>query len=308
MRGARLLQAIGMAVALALQSLAKRSRTRDICQGKVTIGITSRHACTQLHSALDRRVPCDSWYLHKSSQLAAQALQLLLTVGSPMNRDDLSRQELAMDPSSSVTPALSAAIDLDSVVKTLGTLRAVDDVSLHIAPGEIFGLIGPNGSGKTTLIRLILGLLHPTSGSVRILNHRISDQKIASAVGYMTQASALYSELSIAENLTFFGELYGLHGRRLHTRTREVLELVDLTERAHSPIQTLSGGMRQRVSLAISLVHQPRLLVLDEPTVGIDPELRRTFWDYFGMLAGRESPCSSRRTTWMRRHAAIAWA
>ena len=192
-----------------------------------------------------------------------------------------------MDHSSSDTLEVSNAVVLEHVVKTFGTLRAVDDVSLHIAPGEIFGLIGPNGSGKTTLIRLILGLLHPTSGSVRILNHRISDQKIASAVGYMTQASALYSELSIAENLTFFGELYGLHGRRLHTRTREVLELVDLTERAHSPIQTLSGGMRQRVSLAISLVHQPRLLVLDEPTVGIDPELRRTFWDYFGMLAGQ---------------------
>jgi ABC-2 type transport system ATP-binding protein len=111
------------------------------------------------------------------------------------------------------------------------------------------------------------------------------DQKIASSIGYMTQASALYSELSVLENLAFFGELYGLHGRFLRARTREILGLVDLTDRAHSPIQTLSGGMRQRVSLAVSLVHQPRVLVLDEPTVGIDPELRRTFWDYFGKLA-----------------------
>lgn len=176
---------------------------------------------------------------------------------------------------------------LDGVVKTFGTLRAVDDVSLQIAPGEIFGLIGPNGSGKTTLIRLILGLLHASSGTVRILGHRIPDQRIASAIGYMTQASALYSELSVVENVAFFGELYGMHGRLLHARTREVLELVDLTERAHSPIQTLSGGMRQRVSLAVSLVHQPRVLILDEPTVGIDPELRRTFWEYFAQL-GRQ--------------------
>ena len=190
-----------------------------------------------------------------------------------------------MDNASFVTPAKSDAITLDRVVKTFGTLHAVDNVSLQIASGEIFGLIGPNGSGKTTLIRLLLGLLHPTSGMVRILDHRMPDQKIASAIGYMTQASALYSELSVLENLAFFGELYGLHGRFLRARTREILDLVDLTERTHSPIQTLSGGMRQRVSLAVSLVHQPRVLVLDEPTVGIDPELRHTFWDYFGKLA-----------------------
>jgi len=174
---------------------------------------------------------------------------------------------------------------LDQVVKTYGPLRAVDNVSLHIASGEIFGLIGPNGSGKTTLIRVLLGLLHPTSGSVRILGRRVPDPRVALAIGYMTQASALYSELSVFENVAFFGELYGLHGRSLRARTSEVLELVDLTERARSQIQTLSGGMRQRVSLAASLVHQPRVLVLDEPTVGIDPELRRTFWDHFGRLA-----------------------
>lgn len=189
-----------------------------------------------------------------------------------------------MDQSSSVTPAVSAAIVLDSVVKTFGTLRAVDNVSLHIETGEIFGLIGPNGSGKTTLIRLLLGLLHPTSGTVQILGRHMPDQKLASSIGYMTQASALYSELSVVENLAFFGELYGLHRRLLRSRTAEVLELVDLTGRAQSPIQTLSGGMRQRVSLAASLVHQPRVLVLDEPTVGIDPELRRTFWEYFAQL------------------------
>jgi ABC-2 type transport system ATP-binding protein len=192
-----------------------------------------------------------------------------------------------MDQSPSVTPALDAAIVLDSVVKTFGALRAVDNVSLRIESGEIFGLIGPNGSGKTTLIRLLLGLLHPTSGTVRILGRRMPDQKVASSIGYMTQASALYSELSVVENLAFFGELYGLHGHNLRTRTAEVLELVDLTGRAQSPIQTLSGGMRQRVSLATSLVHQPRVLVLDEPTVGIDPELRRTFWQYFAQL-GRQ--------------------
>ncbi len=183
-----------------------------------------------------------------------------------------------------VPPFPADPIVLEHVTKTFGAVRAVDDLSLHIPAGEIFGLIGPNGSGKTTLIRLLLGLLRPTSGSVCVLGQRMPNWRAASSIGYMTQASALYGELSVRENLAFFGSLYGLRGQALDTRIQEVVELVDLTERTRSPIQTLSGGMRQRVSLACALVHHPRLLFLDEPTVGIDPELRHIFWDYFARL------------------------
>jgi ABC-2 type transport system ATP-binding protein len=110
------------------------------------------------------------------------------------------------------------------------------------------------------------------------------DRRVAREIGYMTQASALYNELSVRENLAFFGGLYGLRGRAQRQRIDEIVTLVDLTDRINAPVQTLSGGMRQRVSLACALIHRPRLLFLDEPTVGIDPELRHTFWDYFTQL------------------------
>ncbi len=178
----------------------------------------------------------------------------------------------------------SAPIVIEHVVKTFGSVRALDDVSLAVAPGETFGLIGPNGSGKTTLIRALLGLVQPTSGTIRVLGRAVPDRAVARQIGYMTQASALYAELSVAENLRFFGGLYGLRGRKLHVQIDQTLTLVELADRASAPVQTLSGGMRQRVSLACALIHQPRLLFLDEPTVGIDPELRVTFWDYFARL------------------------
>jgi len=177
-----------------------------------------------------------------------------------------------------------APVLVTEVVKQFGQVQALDHVSLRIAAGETFGLIGPNGSGKTTLIRLLLGLSSPTSGTVRVLGHAVPDRRVAGEIGYMTQASALYGDLSIHENLSFFGRLYGLHGNRLHQRIDEVLNLVELAERPKFAVSTLSGGMRQRVSLACALIHKPRLLFLDEPTVGIDPELRVAFWNYFGEL------------------------
>ncbi|MGH2514140.1 MAG: ABC transporter ATP-binding protein [Ktedonobacterales bacterium] len=177
-----------------------------------------------------------------------------------------------------------APVQLEAVVKTFGQTRALDGVTFTVLPGETFGLIGPNGSGKTTLLRLLLGLGRPTSGMVRVLGRVMPDRRVAAQLGYMTQASALYSELSVRENLAFFGSLYGLPRRTLNSRIPELLALVDLTDRAGSPVSQLSGGMRQRVSLACALTHQPRLLFLDEPTVGIDPELRHAFWDYFARL------------------------
>jgi ABC-2 type transport system ATP-binding protein len=184
----------------------------------------------------------------------------------------------------SATHTATAPIVLDRVVKRFGDVRALDSVSFNVEAGETFGLIGPNGSGKTTLIRLLLGLGRATSGSVRVLGRHMPDRKVASQIGYMTQSSALYGDLSVRENLAFFGTLYGLRNKALRTRIAETLALVDLSDRAAFTVQTLSGGMRQRVSLACALIHQPRLLFLDEPTVGIDPELRYAFWNYFAAL------------------------
>ncbi len=185
---------------------------------------------------------------------------------------------------SSSTKSAPLPIRVEHVVKTFGHLRALNDVSFQVQTGETFGIIGPNGSGKTTLIRLLLGLERATSGQVQIFGVEMPSRRVAVQIGYMTQVSALYNELSVCENLAFFARLYGLNGAQVRQRTEETLALVDLADRAASPVQALSGGMRQRVSLAIALIHQPRLLVLDEPTVGIDPELRHAFWDYFARL------------------------
>ena len=166
--------------------------------------------------------------------------------------------------------------------KHFGKICAVDGVDLSIKSGEIYGLIGPNGSGKTTLIRLCLGLLIPTDGAIRLLGKPIPNKAILSQVGYMTQASALYEELTVRENIAFFAAMCGSHEPAW---IEEALALVDLQDRASSPVRTLSGGLRQRTSLACSLAHRPRLLLLDEPTVGVDPQLRATFWSYFRSLA-----------------------
>jgi ABC-2 type transport system ATP-binding protein len=172
------------------------------------------------------------------------------------------------------------AVDVDNVVKSFGTLRALDGITLRVRQGEIYGLLGPNGSGKTTLIRAIVGLVAPDSGNVSVLGHRMPDLNILSSVGYMTQAAALYPDLSVEENLRFFAAISGADGN-----VTEVLKTVELEERRKSVVSTLSGGMRQRCSLACALVHHPRLLLLDEPTVGVDPQLRVQFWEHFRDMA-----------------------
>jgi ABC-2 type transport system ATP-binding protein len=169
-----------------------------------------------------------------------------------------------------------------SLQKSFGPVRAVDGIDLTIDVGEIYGLLGPNGSGKTTLIRLMLGLLKPDGGSVEVLGRPMPAKEILAQAGYMTQASALYADLTVRENLAFFAAMCGGATRQ---RIDEVLALVELGDRGGSLVRTLSGGMRQRASLACALVHQPRLLLLDEPTVGVDPQLRAAFWDYFRRLA-----------------------
>lgn len=166
-------------------------------------------------------------------------------------------------------------------------LKALDGLDMRVAAGEVYGLLGPNGSGKTTLMRLMAGLYRATQGSVRLLGVTMPNKQVLAQVGYMTQASALYEELTIRENVAFFAAMYGLReeGGRVAQRVDEVIALVELGERAHSLVRTLSGGMKQRASLACALVHRPRLLLLDEPTVGVDPQQRAGFWRYFRELA-----------------------
>jgi len=173
---------------------------------------------------------------------------------------------------------------VNQLVKQFGKLQAVNNLSLNIHAGETFGLIGPNGSGKTTLIRMLVGLILPTSGTIHIMNERIPSQKVAAHIGYMTQLSALYLDLTARENMQFFCNVYGLRGKEQKQRIMEMLERVDLADRIDDVVGHFSGGMRQRLSLACALVHHPSLALLDEPTVGVDPELRREFWDYFAQL------------------------
>jgi len=175
----------------------------------------------------------------------------------------------------------SPAIEAHQVIFRYGRLTVLDGLSLRIPAGTSFGILGPNGSGKTTLIRMLVGLLRPQAGTLRVLGEPPSP-RLSQRIGYMPQLSALYLELSVVENVNFFARMYGMtNPSQRREALEEVIRLVDLWERRKDPVLRLSGGMRQRVSLACALVHRPPLLLLDEPTVGLDPELRAAFWDHF---------------------------
>ena len=172
------------------------------------------------------------------------------------------------------------AVDVEGVVKQFGKQRALDGVTLRVRRGEVYGLLGPNGAGKTTLIRSLVGLVAPEAGTVSVLGQRMPQLEVLAHIGYMTQQAALYPDLSAEENVHFFGAIYGrVDG------VRDALELVDLWDRRKSVVSTLSGGMRTRCSLACALVHKPDLVLLDEPTVGVDPQLRVQLWDRFRKMA-----------------------
>lgn len=175
-------------------------------------------------------------------------------------------------------------IDCSDLTMKFGSITALDGIDLRIRYGENFGMLGPNGTGKTTLIRILCGLLKPTSGLAVVMGRKMPDRVNNPSIGYMTQMDALYNDLTVRENIKFFASIYGLKGKEREERIDEVLDVVRLTERQHSIVGTLSGGMKKRASMACVLVHRPRLLFLDEPTVGVDPGLRSQFWDYFREL------------------------
>ena len=180
--------------------------------------------------------------------------------------------------------ATGQAVVATGVRKRFGPVEALAGLDVQVRSGEIYGLLGPNGSGKTTFIRCLAGLLRPDAGSITVLGQRPLAAVQAGRVGYMTQAAALYGDLSIDENLSFFARLEGL--TNADDRAASVLRTVDLLDRRRSVVSTLSGGMRTRLSLAIALLHEPDLLLLDEPTVGVDPVLRQELWTHLRSLAG----------------------
>ena len=176
------------------------------------------------------------------------------------------------------------AISIEKLTFNYGRLKVINDISLEIPKGSSFGLLGPNGAGKTTLIRLLTGLLKPSSGSISCSGNPPSPAN-AKNIGYMPQMPSLYSELTVKQNIDFFARIYGMREKHQRfQRVDEVIKLVELWAKRNISITQLSGGMKQRASLACAIVHQPPLLFLDEPTVGLDPELRAHFWEYFARL------------------------
>jgi daunorubicin resistance ABC transporter ATP-binding subunit len=168
------------------------------------------------------------------------------------------------------------------LVKRFGKFTAVDDLSLTVEPGEIFGLLGPNGSGKTTTVNMVSGLSNPTSGQVRVMGYdlRTHTRQVRQILGSVHQETALYEELSAWTNLDFHADLFGVPAAQKQARIEKMLDLVQLSDRKNSRVSTFSGGMKRRLALARALLHDPQLIYLDEPTLGVDVQSRRALWDY----------------------------
>ncbi len=180
------------------------------------------------------------------------------------------------------------AVEMKGLTKKFGSFTALDNLNLSIEKGTIHGLLGPNGAGKTTAIKILCGLLKPSGGEGYVLGKKVPDRSILPDIGYMPQETALYLDLTVHGNLTLYGELFGLSKSRIAERERDLLDFVALQKWKDSLVSNLSGGMKHRVSLACSMIHEPKLLFLDEPTVGVDPELRASFWEYFDLLKKKE--------------------
>jgi ABC-2 type transport system ATP-binding protein len=185
------------------------------------------------------------------------------------------------------TAAIKPAIVVEDLTKHFGEFVAVDHVNFSVNPGEIFGWLGPNGAGKTTTIRMLLGLITPTSGKMSVLGFDPAKQTKAmqAQVGYMSQQFTLYNELTARENIRFYGQVYGLSSSELEQRQDELLRMAGLQDRANTLTGSLSGGWKQRLALGCAIVHRPRVVFLDEPTAGVDPISRREFWELIYNMA-----------------------
>lgn len=183
---------------------------------------------------------------------------------------------------------MTNVLEAKDLRKSFGDLQAVNGVSLHIAPGETYGLLGPNGAGKTTTISMIAGLLQADGGEVRVGGDLITPKAVGpkARMGLVPQELAIYPDLTAAENLAFFGRLYGMRGDDLKARVNRVLEVVGLTDRADDLTKEFSGGMKRRLNIGIGLLHSPELLILDEPTVGVDPQSRNAILEAVEELSG----------------------
>jgi len=194
--------------------------------------------------------------------------------------------EQARSPGS---PSPGQAVLIEDLVKRFGAFTAVDRVSLSVPKGEIFGLLGPNGAGKSTIIRMLCGILAPTSGRGSVIGFDMlrESERIKERIGYMSQKFSLYEDLTVEENIEFYGGIYGVRPERLAERRRWILEMANLAERAGSMTGQLAMGWKQRLALGCAVVHEPDMLFLDEPTAGVDPISRRNFWDLIYNVAGQ---------------------
>ncbi|MBI1318305.1 MAG: ATP-binding cassette domain-containing protein [Candidatus Hydrogenedens sp.] len=181
------------------------------------------------------------------------------------------------------------AIETRDLTRRFGKVTAVDRVNLRVEDGAIYGFLGPNGSGKTTLIRLLCGLLMPTEGTATVMGHDAAHEaeRIKQSIGYMSQQFSLYADLTVRENLNFYAGIYGIPRHLRRTRIDEVIGIVDIGPYVSRRAAQLSGGWKQRLALACSLLHEPKLMFLDEPTAGIDPVARRNIWNLLYELSGR---------------------
>lgn len=186
-----------------------------------------------------------------------------------------------------MTQSNTYAVETHDLSKQFDRFTAVDRVSFNVPRGQIFGLLGPNGAGKTTTIRMLLGLLRPTSGTAAVLGLDIVKQagELRRRIGYMSQKFSLYNDLTVEENLNFYAGAYGVQGQRRRERKQTILHMAGLEGREHALTRTLAGGWKQRLALGAAILHQPEMLFLDEPTAGVDPISRRTFWNLLYDLA-----------------------
>src|SRR5271169_4422662 len=182
---------------------------------------------------------------------------------------------------------MSSIIEVNDLTKRFGDFTAVDHVNFQVKPGEVFGFLGANGAGKSTTIRMLCGLLQSTEGTARVGGFDINDEpeKIKASIGYMSQKFSLYEDLTVEQNINFYGRIYGMTNSAIEDRKKWVYEMANLHGREKSITGTLSGGWKQRLALGCAVLHRPRIVFLDEPTSGVDPVMRRKFWDLIGQFA-----------------------